>query len=207
MAIANVLVNAARSELKSWATNNLVECVRNSSGKPSSLGKQQGSNAVAKYWNEGLGDSSRNGCSNYAWSAAFICWCLRQAGIRLEQFPFHGAHHAYIRWAINNTKNGKQGKLYYGRLLDDYSPKPGDLIAQWRKPSRDAPDPDISFDRQPDEFYPSHCDIVYKVTDDRAFAIGGNVSDKVSESSFGLVNGLLKPKKQLICIMELTELP
>ncbi|SEN46761.1 DUF2272 domain-containing protein [Pseudomonas sp. NFACC39-1] len=207
MTIADILVHAARSELRNWTTNELVECVYNASGKPSAPGEQQGSDTVAKYWSNGLGDNSRNGCSSYAWSAAFICWCLRQADIRLEQFPFHGAHHAYIRWAINNAKSAKQGKLYYGRRIDAYSPKPGDLIAQWRKKDKDDPDPDVSFDSQPDEFYASHCDIVIRTTADRVFAVGGNVSNRVRESSFGLSQGLLKPKKELICIMELTELP
>lgn len=208
MSIAESLVTAAGAEFEKWSDASWVECVRDpKSKKPISLPSQQpGSQAVADYWLGGVGDSSRNGCSDYAWSAAFICWCLRQARVKLEQFPFSGAHHTYIRWAINNTKGNKQGKLYYGERIGDYSPQPGDLIAQWRKAKMSDPDPDITFDHQPDTFFASHCDIVTNVDKEWAHAVGGNVSNKVSESHFELEYGKLKPHKTFICVLRLSEL-
>lgn len=65
------------------------------------------------------------------------------------------------------------------------------------------PDPNISFDNQPDDFYASHCDIVTKATSDRIVAVGGNVTNRVEESSFGAVDGILKLKRALICILRL----
>jgi hypothetical protein len=44
---------------------------------------------------------------------------------------------------------------------------------------------------------------VTKATADKIVAVGGNVSDRVEESSFGAVGGILKPKKALICILRL----
>lgn len=207
MSIAESLVDKATAELQRWSEGAWVECVADShTKKPIGLPAQQpGAQAVAAYWLGGVGDSSRNGCSDYAWSAAFICWCLRQAQVKLEQFPFSGAHHTYIRWAINNTKSNKSGKLYYGERTGDYALQPGDLIAQWRKAKKTDPDPDITFDHQPDTFYTSHCDIVTKVDKEWVHAIGGNVSDKVSESRFELEDGILKPRKTFICILRLSE--
>ena len=170
-------------------------------------GSQPGSDRVAKYWREGVGDLQRNGCSAVAWSAAFICWTLRQAGVKLDEFPFSAGHHTYIRWAITNSKQSKAGKLYYGMRVAEYRPQPGDVIAQWRKAKETDPDPDISFDNQPDDFYASHCDIVTKASADKIVAVGGNVSDRVKESSFGAVDGILKPKKALICILRLSAIP
>lgn len=207
MKIAQSLVTTATAQLQKWSEGNWVECVidpHTRTPKPSPS-QQPGAQAVAGYWLGGVGDSSRNGCSEYAWSAAFICWCLRQAQVSLEQFPFSAAHHTYIRWAINNTRQHKSGKLYYGERIGDYTPRPGDLIAQWRKAKKTDPDPDISFDHQPDTFYASHCDIVTKVDPAWVHAVGGNVSNKVSESRFELEGGKLKPKKSLIGILRLSE--
>lgn len=205
MPITKPLPEYLQAELAVWKSNQLIECVRSlSTGKPlTGSGSQPGSDMVAKYWREGLGDLQRNGCSNVAWSAAFICWILRQAGVKLDEFPFSAAHHTYIRWAINNSKLSKPGKLYYGMRVADYRPQPGDMIAQWRKAKVSDPDPDISFDNQPDDFYASHCDIVTKATSDRIVAVGGNVSNRVKESSFGAIDGILKPKKALICVLRL----
>lgn len=207
MSITEKLVDTARTEYQYWKTHDLVECVRDKKKKPISNHGQPGSALVAKYWQEEpLNEPDRNGCTKVAWSAAFISWCIRQAEVPLDKFPYSGAHHTYIRWAINNAKGKKQGKLYYGRRVGEYAPKPGDLIAQWRKEKETDPDPDVSYDHQPDGSYYSHCDIVTEVNDSQVLSIGGNVSDKVSESSFALVGGLLKPSKRLICIMELVEL-
>ena len=203
MPIVKPIVGVLQDELKVWKTQQLVECVRNPTTGDPVAGAQPGSDVVAKYWRDGLGDLQRNGCSDVAWSAAFICWSLRQAGVKLDEFPFSAGHHTYIRWAINNTKQGKAGKLYYGMRVDEYRPQPGDMIAQWRKADASTPDPDISFDKQPDSFYAAHCDIVTKSGSDAVVAVGGNVSDRVKESSFGAVDGILKPKKSLICILRL----
>lgn len=205
MPIKKPLPDVVMAELAIWKSKQLVECVRSpSTGKPlTASGSQPGSDRVTGYWRDGLGELHKNGCSPSAWSAAFICWSLRQAGVELDEFPFSAGHHTYIRWAIKNSKADKQEKLFYGMRLAEYPPQPGDMIAQWRKEKTGDPDPDISFDKQPDTFYASHCDIVTSVSPSKVVAVGGNVSDRVKESSFEAVDGLLKPKKALICILRL----
>lgn len=203
------LVENAKTELATWKRDGLVECVRSDvTGKP--LGdplNQPGSRLVAGYWSEGLGDPSRNGCSQVAWSAAFICWCLRRSGVKLDEFPFSAGHHSYIRWAIANSTRGKPDKLYYGMRLGEYRPQPGDMIAAWRKARKSDPDPNISFDNQPDAFYPAHCDIVVEPAEDRVIAIGGNLSERVKEARYPATGGLLVPQKQLICVLRHADNP
>lgn len=204
MSFADNLVNIAKQEFGLWSHGNWIECVKDIlTKKPvKDKRKQPGAEKVHEYWLNGIGESNRHGCTDLAWSAAFICWCLRKSGMRLDQFPISGSHQAYIRWSINNSKSQKLGKSYYGRRVNEYLPKPGDLIAQWRKKKKNDPDPNISFDNQPDQFYTSHCDIVISVTSESVITIGGNVSNRVKETKFAVSNGLLVPKKEIICIME-----
>jgi hypothetical protein len=204
---ATKLRDAAASELATWQANNWTECIRigNTDQAASDPNTQAGSLRVAKYWLEGLGDASRNGCSvKSPWSAAFICWCMRNAGVPLSDFPYSSAHHTYIRWAINNAKSDKPDKLFYAQRPYEYKPKVGDLVAGWREEKETDPDPDISFDKQPDSFYASHCDIVVDVSDTVIKTIGGNVSDKVGLKNMPAQNGILLPNKQLICVMRIS---
>ena len=94
MPIVKSLPDIVQAELTAWKKNQWLECVRNPTSGKSTGGAsaQPGSDSVAEYWREGLGDFSRNGCSDVAWSAAFICWSLRQAGVKLDEFPFSAAH-------------------------------------------------------------------------------------------------------------------
>jgi hypothetical protein len=201
MAFAQDLVTHANAELTLWTEEEWVECVLPTKKNPKP--KNPGSKRVAEYWKNGLGIDKLNGCNtDQPWSAAFICWCMRQAGMALTDFPFASGHHAYIRWAVNNTKNAKIGKSYYGRRLDEYAPRPGDLIAQWRKPKKSSPDPKITFDEQPDAFYASHCDIVVAVIETAVIAVGGNVGNRVKTTTFPTTDGLLDAKKELICVLE-----
>jgi hypothetical protein len=183
--------------LKIWTDGNLRECV---AGVVAA--RQTGSKRVERYWKEGLGINNLTGCKDVAWSAAFICWCMRQAGMPLADFAYNSGHHAYIRWAINNTKQNKADKTYYGRRPSEYKPKPGDLVAHWRKVKRTAPDPNISFDLQPNDFYPSHCDIVVEVSSTAVVVVGGNVSQRVKKNTLPARGGIISPLKDLICVME-----
>lgn len=204
MTFADNLVQIAGEELKLWSDGEWIECVQDKITKLpiKEQKKQPGAVRVFEYWLNGVGEKNRHGCINLAWSAAFICWCLRKAGMKLEQFPISGSHQAYIRWSIINSKAQKLGKSYYGRKASEYMPKPGDIIAQWRKEKASDPNPNISYDNQPDEFYISHCDIVVTVTATSVIAIGGNVNHKVKVTKFDVKNGILAPKKEIICILQ-----
>lgn len=75
------------------------------------------------------------------------------------------------------------------------------LIAQWRKFASSDPDPVISFDSYPDDFYASHSEIVVFASATRVTAIGGNLDDRVKSVTFGSIDGILKPKRSLIAIL------
>lgn len=188
------LISVASDELQLWHAGGWKECM---GGHP-----DPGSERVAKYWQDAL-SIQRNGCVDVAWSAAFICYCLKKAGMPAAEFPFAEGHSRYIEWAISNTKQDKPGKTYYGRPLT-HPPKPGDLIAEWRKAHSNDPDPvpPITFDHQPNDFYPAHCNIVVEATANLISTIGGNVSNKVSLTRYDAHGGILTPKHTLICVLE-----
>jgi len=68
-----------------------------------------------------------------------------------------------------------------------------------------GPDPNISYDHQPDDFYPSHCDIVVDVQPNRITLIGGNLSNRVKESRLLAQDGILEPKKELVAVLKLVD--
>lgn len=75
MPINTPLSDIVQAEFVTCKSKRLIECVRSpTTGKPlTAAGSQPGSDLVAKYWREGVGDQQRNGCSASAWSAAFVC--------------------------------------------------------------------------------------------------------------------------------------
>jgi hypothetical protein len=89
--------------------------------------------------------------------------------------------------------------------IDQYAPQPGDLIASWRKRRKTDPDPNITFDLQPDDFYPSHCDIVVASRPDRITAVGGNLGEagQVKAVTLAATGGVLNAKKSLIAVLRL----
>ncbi len=181
------LIAIAVRERKEWQENALHECSSD----------RRGSKAVAEYWATGLRRTDTDGCDrDVFWSAAFICYCMREAGMPDTEFPYSEAHHRYIRWAIQNTLHNKPNKTYYGRKVDSHRPKPGDLIAAWRS------DHPVQFDSVPDGFFPSHTDIVVAVSDNAITTIGGNVDQRVMTKSWPANDGLLLPNRTLICVME-----
>lgn len=108
----------------------------------------------------------------YPWSAAFISFCMHEAGAG-NDFPYNPGHAAYINRAIRNAGSGS-GKII-GHRLADYALKPGDLIGYWRGEQR------ITFDNAVRiGWYQSHTDIVVEVGDGVAWSIGGNVDHSVT---------------------------
>lgn len=106
---------------------------------------------------------------NFAWSAAFISYIMREAGAG-NRFVYSPTHSDYI----NAARDGF-GVLRAHRP-SEYAPQPGDLICHGR--GRAA---HITFDDLPTSHaFPSHCDIVVQVTPGTLSVIGGNVDDEVT---------------------------
>jgi hypothetical protein len=113
---------------------------------------------------------------DFAWSAAFISYVMRIAGAG-RRFPYSADHADYInagrRVSLGQTKDW----LLSAERVQDYAPRPGDLICFGRGTARglrfeDLPTPAL---------FTSHCDIVVGTPGPGLMSvIGGNVEDSVT---------------------------
>jgi peptidoglycan hydrolase-like protein with peptidoglycan-binding domain len=110
------------------------------------------------------------------WSAAFISWCVRQAGATSSQFSFAGAHSTFIAEAYQNRvqRNSKPFKAY---STSEAAPRVGDIIGYARE--LDVPNTVATVVRDTSGY---HTDIVVAIdaAASRITVIGGNLSDSVS---------------------------
>lgn len=106
------------------------------------------------------------------WSAAFIVWLARSAGVSESELPSSVLHWDYIEHIL------KQGS--FGRFIAHdarfHAPKPGDLICAPRgKSFIDKVDSFVHLVRGP-----YHCDLAVNRHERSLTVIGGNVLDAVS---------------------------
>lgn len=130
---------------------------------------------IADYW-QFIGGAYKNLTGKdrgTPWSAAFISWCMNEAGAG-KKFPYSAGHATYINQAIANM--GSPNKPVVAHDLASYSPKPGDLIGYWRG----ATPVTIQTARRLG-WYESHTDIVVDVVGGVATCIGGNVLHSVTK--------------------------
>ena len=139
------------------------------------------------------GQPGRGVWSEPAWSAAFISYVMRMAGVDEREFHASAAHAFYLDAILRDAGEFPAEAPFIPHNPASYSPVPGDLICADRS-SR----PLTSWrDRLPEagEFRPMHCDIVLQVVDGRAEAIGGNVADAVTLTRYETnLNGRLLPR-------------
>jgi len=115
------------------------------------------------------------------WSAAFIAWLVRSAGVPEDEFPSTVLHWHYIEHALNSG-GGNDAARFVARDARVYAPKVGDLICA---PRGDAFVAEVSdFERLRHGAY--HCDLVVAVRTGELDAIGGNVLDAVSMTRVAL---------------------
>lgn len=152
---------------------------------------------VREMW-QALGMDHDGRDTSVYWSAAFISFIVRNAGAAYDGFKFSARHSKYVHDAIVK-KERNQAAPFWGHRLDEYAPRLGDLIAQWRHNSR-------TYDEaKTQDNFPSHVDVVVRLTDSYAETIGGNVSNSVSmkEEVFPLDdNGFLKPVARAFAVLE-----
>ena len=60
------------------------------------------------------------------WSAAFISWIMQEAGVPEYLFPPGSAHRSYLNHILANANN--PGAVLIPHAIQEYKPKPGDLI-------------------------------------------------------------------------------
>ena len=171
-------------------------------GHKSLPGKQEdsddGSERVALYWREGVGEPGITGKDrNQYWSAAFISYVMFKAGAS-ALFRRSDHHQEYIYAAMVAARDKRNDYGYWGARLEDHAPELGDLICAWREER-------VTYeDAQKPGSYASHCDLVVAKTEDTVTVIGGNVSQSVTRRTFRLENGKVTPNTypQAFAILE-----
>ncbi len=109
-----------------------------------------------------------------AWSASFISYLMRQAGAG-DKFKYSTLHSDYINQAKTNRKNNI--KTFQAFKPNEIAISEGDLICYPRQEG-------VTYETNGSYF--AHCDLVTEIKDNKATAIGGNVSDSVSKKTYQL---------------------
>ncbi|HLO93075.1 MAG TPA: DUF2272 domain-containing protein [Burkholderiaceae bacterium] len=113
------------------------------------------------------------------WSAAFISYLAKTAGLNAQQFPPSAAHWSYIRASLEQPRRSGFEPL---EAATD-SPRVGDLICAPREASVQRFGSFAQLQRltrqERERLWPFHCDLVVEVQADRVGAIGGNVHERV----------------------------
>jgi len=117
-----------------------------------------------------------------AWSAAFISYVMRGAGVDRREFPASAAHSFYLDGLLADAVRFPEAAPFVPRDWATYAPRPGDLLCADR-----SADPLPRWqDRlaEAGRFRPMHCDIVVAAPPGMVEAVGGNVADAVTLSRF-----------------------
>jgi len=131
------------------------------------------SERVADYW-KSVGFELTGKDTHEPWSAAFISWVMREAGMG-SRFSYSEWHATYIRNSILARKAQNRDFAYWGYRLSERAPQVGDLVGYARGGG-------TTYDYQP-IVYPSHTDLVVAVRPGEIDVIGGNVQDSVTLKS------------------------
>ena len=106
------------------------------------------------------------------WSAAFIVWLARSAGVPEDDLPSTVLHWDYIQHIMESGAENR----FRSHAIDTYAPKPGDIICA---PRGEAFSQSIrSYNDLKRGAY--HCDLVVAQYPGEIEVIGGNVVDAVS---------------------------
>lgn len=153
------------------------------------------------YWQR-VGVYWRNGCylpwtgkdTDEAWSAAFISYVMREAGLA-ELFYFSEWHAHYINQAIDGRAYRDNNLAFWGYRLSERAPQVGDMVGYRRQEG-------VSFEDRP-EVYKSHCDLVVAVRPGEIDVIGGNVQDSVTLKTLqtDAEGKLIDPNQQWFVVM------
>lgn len=127
------------------------------------------------------------------WSATFISYVLRGAGVDGREFPPSAAHSVYVDALIADALRYPDAAPFVPHDPDARAPQVGDLVCAdrsaapiraWRDRAADA-----------GRFRPMHCDIVVRVRPGHVDAIGGNVREAVTLARFPTdASGVLLPR-------------
>jgi hypothetical protein len=139
---------------------------------------------INDYW-KSVGQPDLSGLNtDVPWSAAFISWVIQTAGVPRDLFCPNARHTVYVERMVLRAR--APGAAFMPRPLTARPPQVGDLICASREQGSTTLE---NLDRGP-----GHCDIVVEVMPGKVHAIGGNVGDSVTRSTFPLdASGFLSP--------------
>lgn len=175
------IVRLAFQELEKWKS------IKETSSKASSY--------LVAYWRAVGIHFSENSMQSASvqnanpWSSAFISYLFFKAGAKGD-FPYSASHASYFQVA-KSQKNNPKAPLQ-GFRISEYAPKVGDLIVYTRDSSK-------GYDSN--GFFASHGELVVSVSKNSLKAIGGNVSNKVTLSTYSLDDEGKLTRKEVPFIM------
>lgn len=129
------------------------------------------------------------------WSAVFISYVLRSAGVDRAEFPPSPSHAGYVDAMIAQAGRFPATAPFLPHGPAEHAPRPGDLVCadrsggpapltDWRQRAADG-----------GRFRPMHCDIVVGAAPGVVEAVGGNVRDAVTLTRFPAdASGYLLPQ-------------
>jgi len=120
--------------------------------------------------------------SEPAWSAAFVSYVMRNAGVDEREFPSSAAHAFYIDGMLADAMAYPAQAPFVPHDIGAYAPQPGDLVCADRSRRALANWRDRLAERG--QFRPMHCDIVVSAGPGEVQAVGGNIADAVTLSVF-----------------------
>ncbi len=114
------------------------------------------------------------------WSAAFISYLMRSAGVDRLDFRWSAAHSFYLDHALHTHRQWGDRALYTPIDLEDHQPLPGDLLCQDRsRPAARRLQRVAQRWEEAGRFRPMHCDLVVASHPFRLSLVGGNLSNSV----------------------------
>ncbi|ETN95488.1 DUF2272 domain-containing protein [Zhouia amylolytica] len=129
-----------------------------------------------------------------AWSAAFIGYLVREAGISSNSVFVRSQRHVdFIAKAILNKENNNRRNPFWGYKISDYAPQVGDIVG--RSTAVNYNDV-VNRSNQEVNRASSHTDIVVEKTDEYITVIGGNLevdSIQTEKLANGTWNNLVTP--------------
>jgi hypothetical protein len=122
------------------------------------------------------------------WSAAFISFVMRSAGIDQAEFPPSASHWEYVDALIGASDRWGVRAPYFAHEVEEYAPAPGDMVCADR--SARAPLAWLAQRRaEAGTPRPMHCDIVVATDAGEITAIGGNVAQAVTAVRYAADSG------------------
>jgi hypothetical protein len=114
------------------------------------------------------------------WSAAFISFVMRSAGIDRQEFPPSAGHREYVDALILAGDAFGPRATFLAHEVEDYAPVPGDMICADRAARGRAIATLAQRRAELGAGRPMHCDIVMSTAPGEVLAVGGNVAQGVT---------------------------